>query len=662
MKMFKKITVFLLISSLVFLVVSCSKKENVKIDELTTDSKIYIPLENSKARAISLDDSIGSVLIEGNEVIIHAKKEGNTIIKIIYDDHIVEIPIIVKPKPKTNNQNKPNNNPGTSNPPIINKDGTIPIIHARNTPVGNEVIIKGYNLGEANNNLFIIQDETAGIALYIDLNDPNKNKILNILNNTIGKTIKIKGIRDNFHNLYRVKNLEVEESKDIVKSPSSQIIDTIDNKSLNMFQGSLVSCYSLTFKGIDKKKYDTIEVKFSKDNNDTILYFDNRLFSKYPNLKRKIDNLKIGFKYDLVNFAVGIFEENNQFLPLPISEIYDGNSNPSKPDEVNIFLNLNGGSGISKLRYIIKKGNKFTMPTNPIKQNYEFLYWSDKENGTKFNFNNPINNNIILYAVWKYIGGGSITPSNDPYYSNVKATEGDELYSQIKEAISNVNPKSYDYAKEVLVKSDESLKYPGKLYLLGEEDNGRYDNVWGSGGKPWNRGHIWAQSKLGKDSVIRCDVHNLRAEDSSGNSSHGNDCWSEDSNDPGKYHRGDVARIMLYMATRWGDKLTLTKYIGKTSGKSYKMGDIRLFLRWHQDDPVDDFEIKRNNIIYKMQGNRNPFIDNPSWFEPMWIYFMRKENLTISNIKSYEYAINTYKEIINNYVEIEPIDENIYYI
>ncbi len=61
--------------------------------------------------------------------------------------------------------------------------------------------------------------------------------------------------------------------------------------------------------------------------------------------------------------------------------------------------------------------------------------------------------------------------------------------------------------------------------------------------------------------------------------------------------RGDIARAMFYMSNRYN--LTLFKR------------QKALLLRWHRQDPPSAEERRRNNIIQKLQGRRNPFIDNP---------------------------------------------------
>lgn len=63
---------------------------------------------------------------------------------------------------------------------------------------------------------------------------------------------------------------------------------------------------------------------------------------------------------------------------------------------------------------------------------------------------------------------------------------------------------------------------------------------------------------------------------------------------------GDIARAMFYMAYQYqGVGLQIFAKTG------------RLLQQWHNSDPPDDQEISRNTRIEKLQGNRNPFIDDP---------------------------------------------------
>ena len=48
------------------------------------------------------------------------------------------------------------------------------------------------------------------------------------------------------------------------------------------------------------------------------------------------------------------------------------------------------------------------------------------------------------------------------------------------------------------------------------------------------------------------------------------------------------------------------------------IGKLSTLLDWHLQDPVDDFEMSRNEVIYGIQGNRNPFIDHPEYVSILW--------------------------------------------
>ncbi len=108
--------------------------------------------------------------------------------------------------------------------------------------------------------------------------------------------------------------------------------------------------------------------------------------------------------------------------------------------------------------------------------------------------------------------------------------------------------------------------------------------------------------------------------------------------EPQDSDKGDIARALLYMVacynnfdgstpTNENPALKLVNYVisENTSGLSSEnleygyYGILQDLLAWHKLDPVDDYEIHRNNLIYKnYQHNRNPFIDFPEWVDYAW--------------------------------------------
>jgi hypothetical protein len=82
--------------------------------------------------------------------------------------------------------------------------------------------------------------------------------------------------------------------------------------------------------------------------------------------------------------------------------------------------------------------------------------------------------------------------------------------------------------------------------------------------------------------------------------------------------KGDIARSYFYVATR---------YLGEDAGWSdWEMANkavlkpwaVQMLLQWHQLDPVSAKERLRNNAVYALQGNRNPFIDSPGFVQCIW--------------------------------------------
>lgn len=81
--------------------------------------------------------------------------------------------------------------------------------------------------------------------------------------------------------------------------------------------------------------------------------------------------------------------------------------------------------------------------------------------------------------------------------------------------------------------------------------------------------------------------------------------------EPGDQQKGNTARAMLYFYTRYYDQNIRQ---GEFSKEEFWSSKVPTFMSWNeQKDRPDEQEIKRNNVVFKKQGNRNPFIDVPEF-------------------------------------------------
>ena len=86
--------------------------------------------------------------------------------------------------------------------------------------------------------------------------------------------------------------------------------------------------------------------------------------------------------------------------------------------------------------------------------------------------------------------------------------------------------------------------------------------------------------------------------------------------------KGDIARIYFYFVTRYEDQVSAWSAYDMFDGSSDKVLDdpfLNILMTWHQNDPVSQKEIDRNNnIYYNHQSNRNPFVDHPEYVAMIW--------------------------------------------
>ena len=94
----------------------------------------------------------------------------------------------------------------------------------------------------------------------------------------------------------------------------------------------------------------------------------------------------------------------------------------------------------------------------------------------------------------------------------------------------------------------------------------------------------------------------------------------ENAYEPCDKYKGDFARVFMYMFTCYQDyeyKYTWMNYACSTY-PTLKPWAVELLLKWHEQDPVSEKEVARNNAVYAIQGNRNPFIDFPQLAHYVW--------------------------------------------
>lgn len=213
--------------------------------------------------------------------------------------------------------------------------------------------------------------------------------------------------------------------------------------------------------------------------------------------------------------------------------------------------------------------------------------------------------------------------------------------------------KSYTslHVADLRQRTDQDMDNPDHVmlfYTRRSEPKGNQDN--GSNGEDaWNREHIYAKSHgyFGTEEGPGTDLHALRAADKSVNAERSNkdfaaggtqlssseardDCplclETDESFEPPDEVKGDVARMIFYMVVRYngdgdsgGVALNVVDGVGTDEGPNTTnngvIGDLASLKAWHEEDPVSDEEKHRNNIIYDVQGNRNPFIDNPHFVD-----------------------------------------------
>ena len=229
------------------------------------------------------------------------------------------------------------------------------------------------------------------------------------------------------------------------------------------------------------------------------------------------------------------------------------------------------------------------------------------------------------------------------YYESCSGLTGDELKAELHNIIKDHASFSYTITKSILRDADEDPNNSSNIILLYSGNSiDKFD--FASNFEPdfWNREHVWPKSHGDFDAgdpfevPLYTDAHNLKPVDHSMNTLRGEKdfdnggdvvfngnfettCLSTNSTfEPRDEVKGDVARIILYMDVRYeggSNEPNLVPVDGLTTYPNPQIGVLSTLLAWHEQDPPDAFEKRRNDVIYEWQGNRNPFIDYPEFVD-----------------------------------------------
>lgn len=234
----------------------------------------------------------------------------------------------------------------------------------------------------------------------------------------------------------------------------------------------------------------------------------------------------------------------------------------------------------------------------------------------------------------------------DGYYDSIDTLADDALVQALQDIIADpsiVRAQTYSDIIDILKEADQSPLNSNQVWLVYTEQQRPKLDFQTSGGSNeglWNREHTYPRSRGGFNDIeydqvadgidiftttkadslrhANSDAHALRAADGPENSSRSNQDYGEYSGPTGNQGSfyGDVARSIFFLTIRYNGLDVVSGNPANTTVGA--LGDLDILLDWHRNDPPDDYEMNRNNVIYNWQFNRNPFIDMPDLVEYIW--------------------------------------------
>lgn len=283
---------------------------------------------------------------------------------------------------------------------------------------------------------------------------------------------------------------------------------------------------------------------------------------------------------------------------------------------------------------------------------------------------------------------GTVTSTQpNGYYDSLDGLSGTVLRQALQDIVANpaiVRAQTYNDVIDILKEADQNPENSNQVWLVYlEKGRAKLDfQTTSNNTGTWNREHTFPRSRAGYNSIQadgisdgkniywttnadslrhgNSDAHALRAVDGPENSSRGNQFYGEYTGPVGTLggFKGDVARSVFYMAIRYNG---LEIVNGFPDGLTGQFGDLATLLDWHRNDPPDDFEMNRNNVVFQWQLNRNPFIDQPDLVEYIWgnkVGQIWQQALSVEDFSFGE--IKLYPNPVSDFLNIKGVKETLF--
>ncbi len=262
-------------------------------------------------------------------------------------------------------------------------------------------------------------------------------------------------------------------------------------------------------------------------------------------------------------------------------------------------------------------------------------------------------------AVIFFISGYALAQEPSGYYNTINGKQKEGLKTALYQVISNhvdvgyggvweafyTTDKRPDNGKVWDMYSDQPGGTAAYYFTLGGGQCGNYN----SEGDCYNREHSFPKSWFNDAAPMHNDLFHLYPTDGYVNGHRSNypfgevgvSDWTSSNGskvgqntfpgytgtvfEPIDEYKGDFARTYFYMVTcyqdyasNWRSLAISSSFMRKEAYPVFQTWSLDMLLKWHRDDPVSQKEVDRNNRVFALQQNRNPFVDYPDLAEYIW--------------------------------------------